>query len=336
MHCTHAVNPPIIDRFARQIGNVRISVTDRCNFRCRYCMPEDPPFSPKEEILTFEEIVRLVKVLHSTGISKFRITGGEPTLRKGIEDLVRQIKQVCPAISVSMTTNGMKLNVLAEKLKNAGLNAINISLDSTNEETFNHLIQRNHFQQVMTGIEKALQLGFKTKINAVALKGITDREIERFIDFSMQKNVEVRFIELMPFNGNEHFRDYFISKQEIIDLIRQKEEIRELPKADPNQTSIVYALRNGKARIGFIASVTESFCNTCNRIRITANGTIRPCLHDPLEEPIRFRMRQGISDEQLLTIIRNVINKKWKEHPEFNLLDYKPPLSDRAMMLIGG
>lgn len=329
-------NSPIIDRFGRKIGNVRISVTDRCNFRCRYCMPTDPEFSPKEEIITFEEIIRLTRILHSTGIHKYRLTGGEPTIRKSIDSLVRAIKEICPKITVGMTTNGVKLAQLAPALKKAGLDSVNISLDSTNEETFNHLVQRKHFNEVMQGIEAAIAQGFKTKINAVALKGITDREIDQFLNFSEQKDIEVRFIELMPFNGNEDFRSFFLSKNDLLELFARIDEPIPLPKKDPSQTSTVYGFRNRKARIGFIPSVTESFCASCNRIRITASGTLRPCLHAPDEIPLRELLRNNDNDEVILATIREGVSRKWKEHPDFNVLTYKPPVSDRAMMLIGG
>ncbi|RMG30737.1 MAG: GTP 3',8-cyclase MoaA [Methanobacteriota archaeon] len=329
-------NSPIIDRFGRKIANVRISVTDRCNFRCRYCMPTDPEFSPKEEIITFEEIIRLTRILHSTGIHKYRLTGGEPTIRKSIDSLVRAIKEICPKITVGMTTNGVKLAQLAPALKKAGLDSVNISLDSTNEETFNHLVQRKHFNEVMQGIEAAIAQGFKTKINAVALKGITDREIDQFLNFSEQKDIEVRFIELMPFNGNEDFRSFFLSKNDLLELFARIDEPIPLPKKDPSQTSTVYGFRNRKARIGFIPSVTESFCASCNRIRITASGTLRPCLHAPDEIPLRELLRNNDNDEVILATIREGVSRKWKEHPDFNVLTYKPPVSDRAMMLIGG
>lgn len=299
-------------------------------------MPDEPQFSPKDEIITFEEIVRLVKILHSTGIHKFRLTGGEPTLRKNIETLVRDIKSICPTISLGMTTNGARLSKLAPKLKRAGLDALNISLDSTNEKTFNHLIQRTHFREVMEGIEAAIHHGFKTKINAVALKGLTDKEIEDFLTFSEKKNVEVRFIELMPFNGNEDFRKFFLSKDEILNLMSKIDEPIMIPKDDPSKTSVTYTFRNRSARIGFIPSVTESFCSSCNRIRITASGTIRPCLHAPEETPLRPLLRMEVPDAEILETIRKCVNKKWKEHPDFNILTYKPPVSDRAMMLIGG
>ncbi len=299
-------------------------------------MPTDPVFSPKEEIITFEEIVRLTKILHSTGIHKFRLTGGEPTIRKKIDRLVKAIKEICPKITVGMTTNGVKLQRLAPSLKEAGLDSVNISLDSTNEETFNHLVQRKHFQEVMRGIEAAIEHRFKTKINAVALKGITDLEIEKFLRFSEEKNIEVRFIELMPFNGNEDFRKFFISKEELLGLLARIDEPIPLPKNDPSQTSTVYGFRNSKARIGFIPSVTESFCDSCNRIRITASGTLRPCLHAPDETPLRDLLRKRANDEEILNKIRTSVNNKWRGHPDFNVLTYKPPVSDRAMMLIGG
>ncbi len=299
-------------------------------------MPTDPEFSPKEEIITFEEIIRLTRILHSTGIHKYRLTGGEPTIRKSIDSLVRAIKEICPKITVGMTTNGVKLAQLAPALKKAGLDSVNISLDSTNEETFNHLVQRKHFNEVMQGIEAAIAQGFKTKINAVALKGITDREIDQFLNFSEQKDIEVRFIELMPFNGNEDFRSFFLSKNDLLELFARIDEPIPLPKKDPSQTSTVYGFRNRKARIGFIPSVTESFCASCNRIRITASGTLRPCLHAPDEIPLRELLRNNDNDEVILATIREGVSRKWKEHPDFNVLTYKPPVSDRAMMLIGG
>ncbi len=326
--------PPIVDSFGRTIGNIRISLTDRCNFRCLYCMPTDPEFTPKESLLTFEEIVRLVEIFHCTGIHRFRLTGGEPTVRKDLPKLVGMIKNICPKISLAMTTNGVLLTQLANPLRQAGLEKLNISLDSLNKQTFEHLTQRKHFDDVMQGIDAAIHEGFKVKINAVAIRGITDAELSQFVEFAAIKNVEVRFIELMPFNGNEDFQDHFISKKELVDLLTKQFPVKPIKKEDPSQTSVSY--RVGNALIGFIPSVTESFCHTCNRIRITANGQLRPCLHSPLETDLLKLLRKNATDNDLYRAINETVAKKWKGHPDFTLATYRPPLSDRAMMLIGG
>ena len=289
----------------------------------------------KSNILSFKQIVKFVRVTHSFGINKFRITGGEPTLRKDLPALVKMIKDICPDIKIAMTTNGTNLILMAKELKKAGLNSLNISLDTLNKEKFNSITQRKAYDETIEGIKFAKLSGFDVKINAVAINGFNDLEILDFIDFSEQTGITVRFIELMPFTGNQWSKEKYISKKEMMDKVADLEEFKKLAPKDPAQTSSVYSLREGKAKIGFIASISESFCQNCNRIRLTVNGNLRPCLHSPLEVQLKEILETG-SDEEIMKEIVAIVKKKWKQHPDFRLEKYKPPIDDRAMILIGG
>lgn len=333
--CSCTTQPAITDDYGRIIRRVRVSVTDRCNFRCVYCMPEEGiEWQSHEKMLTFEEIVRIVRILHSTGITKFRFTGGEPTVRKEFPKLMREIANICPTIEISITTNGALLKDMTQELKDAGVKNLNISLDTLQRDKFKHLTRRDAFDDVIAGIKAAQNVGFdKIKVNVVALRNTNMSELHDFIDFAEQTGITVRFIEIMPFNGNSWNSADYISKVDILKLM--DEPFQPIATDDQAQTSREYAFRNGNAIIGFIASVSESFCSTCDRLRVTAEGKIRPCLHDANEVSIMELLRGTGTDAQILNQITKIMQTKWKAHPDF-LQNYKPPLSDRAMTLIGG
>lgn len=327
---------PLEDKFQRKVGNLRISVTDRCNLRCQYCMPEEGiPWKKPDEILSFEEITRVAKVLHKTGVHKFRFTGGEPTIRTDFPVLVQMIHEICPEIELSITTNAIGLKQQAKVLYEAGIRKINVSLDTLHPDKFQKITLRDRFDDVMSGILEAKKYPFNTiKINAVAIKGFNDDEILDFVDFSEKTGLTIRFIELMPFTGNNWSLGEYISKSELMKVLLNHEDVEEIPIKDPSQTSREYSLRQGKATIGFVASVSESFCEFCNRIRLTSEGTIRTCLHSSHEIPLRGHL--GKTDVEIYEILQRGVKEKWVGHPDFRKMHYKPPVDDRAMILIGG
>jgi GTP 3',8-cyclase len=333
--CTDQIYPELKDGYNRVIKNVRISVTDRCNLRCEYCMPEEGiKWKKPEEIMSYEEITRLVKILHQSGVHKFRFTGGEPTVRSDFITLVQMIQRICPLLDLSITTNGLKLVELAEDLYSAGIKRLNISLDTLDHQKFLKITKRDQFQKVLDGIKEAQKYPFQEiKLNAVAIKNFNDNEIMDFVTFSEQTGITVRFIELMPFTGNNWNLGEYISKHEILSIL-QAEDLKPIQQKIKSQTSTEYTLRHGKAKIGFIASVSESFCETCDRIRLTSEGNIRTCLHSNHEIPIREHLH--LSDADIYDILQKGVSEKWAGHPDFTKVHYKPPVDDRAMILIGG
>ncbi len=335
--CSHHV-VDLEDSHQRIIRNVRISVTDRCNLRCTYCMPEEGvDWVPRSQILTFDELLRLVSIFHSFGVDKFRLTGGEPTIRSNFVQLVQSLQSICPSIRLSMTTNGLKLYEIAEDLQKAGMRKLNISLDTLDPQKYHDITLRDEFDSVIRGIKKAQSLDFEEiKINAVALKGFNIEEIFDFIKFSDESGLEVRFIEFMPFSGNKWKVENYISKKEILNLIKQEYKVTEIPREDKSKTSVTYQIEGTKARIGFIASVSESFCKFCNRLRITTEGNVRTCLHSSHEIQLHDLIRNGASDEEIISAIQSGVKEKWEGHPDFRIIDYKPPVDDKSMILIGG
>lgn len=330
----------LVDKFNRKIGSVRISITDRCNLRCKYCMPEEGiEWQKKEHILTFEEIIYLIRIFHSYGIKNYRLTGGEPTVRDDVVKLVELIKSEFPDINLSMTTNGINLTKFAVPFKEAGLDRLNISLDTLNHEKFYEMTRRDQFTKVMDGISAAINANFENiKINSVALRDFNNdyASLKEFIDFSEENNVEIRFIEFMPFTGTNWRNGQYIDSNSMIEEIKAHEEITELPLLDPSQTSRIWSLREGKSKIGFISSVSNSFCDSCNRIRITAEGNLRPCLHNSKEYPLRDLIRKNVPKEEIMAIIQKGLNEKWKAHPDFLAPNFILPIDDREMIRIGG
>lgn len=310
-------------------------MTDRCNFRCMYCMPEGPiDDTEKENILTFEEINRLVGILSRNGVRKIRLTGGEPTIRRHFVELCRMITSDSD-VELAITTNGVLLKRMAKDLWEAGVTRLNISLDTFDEDKFNTITRRKNFKEVIEGIDEALKYRFEIKINAVSIKTLNDdlESLESFIAFSNRTGTQIRFIELMPFTGNQWTERRFLSSKELREKIEKISKLKEEPRGI-TQTSRNYS--TGGAKFGFISSVTETFCSNCDRIRITADGNLRPCLHANKEYPLRELMRNGITDEELLEKIKIGLAQKWEQHPDFLALHYMPPIDDREMIRLGG
>jgi len=299
------------DSFGRVINSLRISITDRCNLRCLYCMPSNGvKLTPKENILTFEEVLRIVRVGARLGINKVKLTGGEPLVRQGMVDLVRKISETDGIEDLSLTTNGMFLEELVSGLFHAGLRRVNVSLDSLDAERFAQLTRGGKLSKVLAGIDKTLELGVKVKINVVALRGFNDSEILDFVDFARDRSVQIRFIEFMPLCGNSWNRSLFILLSEVKDLIANHFE---LVPIESNGTAKMYETNQG-VRIGFIPTLSDPFCSTCSRLRLTAWGSLRPCLFSSREIHILPMLRRYAPDERIMEAFKRAVCFK----PEFN------------------
>ena len=328
---------PLVDRFGRVHTNLRIAVTDRCNIRCFYCMPaEDVVFRPREEILSFEEIVRFVRVVAALGVNKLRLTGGEPLVRQGLPELVRMLVGVPGIEEVALTTNGVLLAGLARELKQAGLTRLNISLDALDRETFRRITRRDVYDRVLEGIRAARAAGFqRIRINAVAIRGITERQVVPFGRFAREEGYEVRFIEYMPLDAENHWERRRVLPGEEIRRILEAEfgPLEPAPRPDPSQPAVDYVFADGRGRIGFINPVSEPFCHECNRLRLTAEGQVRNCLFSLQEWDARALLRGGGSDEQLAALVHECIRGKKPGHG-IDDPDFLRP--QRAMYQIGG
>ncbi len=284
------------DPFGRRHASLRISVTDRCNIRCFYCMPEElVRFKPRHEILTFEEIERFVRAVVPLGVTRLRITGGEPLVRADLPQLVQLLRQVPGVEDLAMTTNGILLADQASDLRAAGLQRLNISLDALSEETFRRIARRDGVDQVLDGIEAARQAGFtKIRLNTVAMRGITEAEIIPLAQFARGSGLELRFIEFMPLDADENWQsEQVLSGADV--RARLEEQFGPLlpaPRPDPSQPAVDYQYADGRGVVGFINPVTEPFCGACNRLRITAEGQVRNCLFSTVEWDARAAVAQ--------------------------------------------
>jgi len=328
---------PLVDGFGRVHRNLRISVTDRCNIRCLYCMPnENIRFKPRHELLTFEEIERFARVVVALGVNKLRVTGGEPLVRHDLDKLVARLARGPGVYDLAMTTNVILLADQAEALKRAGLQRLNISLDAMHEETFVRIARREGLHRVLEGVHAAKRVGFeKIRLNAVSIRGLTEDEIVPLANFARQFGLELRFIEFMPLDAEARWEDQQVLTGE---EIRQRIEAEfgplvPLDRFDPSQPAVDYRYTNGDGRVGFINPVSQPFCGDCNRLRITAEGQVRNCLFSTVEWDARAVIRGGGSDEQLAELVRECVSAKKPGHgidsPEF----LRPR---RAMYQIGG
>lgn len=323
----------INDSYNRRIDYFRISVTDRCNLRCLYCMPsEGIKLVSHDEILRYEEIIRLSQIVYELGFRKFRITGGEPLCRKGISYLISGIAKINSDIDLSITTNGILLSKYADELKSAGLSRVNISLDTLNKEKFKEITNFDLFEEVINSINRAIETGFDPiKINVVIVRGVNDDEILNFVEFVKDKPLFVRFIELMPFRKNNWNEKKFISSAEIRQIIDKHYNLLNIENTFLNGPSVNYKIDGYKGKIGFISPLTEKFCISCNRLRLTADGHLLPCLMSDREIDIKGPMRSGATDKELMTIIQSAILSKPKGH-DLN----KTCITTREMSRIGG
>jgi cyclic pyranopterin phosphate synthase len=327
---------PLLDSFGRIGSDLRLSVTDRCNFRCVYCMPADGlDWLPREEVLSFEEATRLVGILVGCGIDTVRLTGGEPLARSQLERLVAMIAGEFPAVDLSMTTNGYRLADKASALVAAGLRRVNVSMDSMRPERFHAMTRRDALPRVLEGIEAAARAGLRPlKINAVMVRGVNDDEVVDFAQLARENDYHVRFIEYMPLDaGHEWTREQVVPSAELKARIDRVYTLRRADEDGP-EPAVRYVFADGATgSVGFIASVTEPFCGSCNRLRLTADGHFRTCLFALDEYDLKGPMRSGASDAELESIIRSAVAKKWAGH-RINSPDFVAP--ERSMSQIGG
>jgi cyclic pyranopterin phosphate synthase len=307
----------LLDGFNRTIEYLRISVTDRCNLRCRYCMPgEGIGLISHDALLTFEEITRVVQVFARSGISKVRLTGGEPLVRKGIVDLLRRLGQIPEIHDLSLTTNGVLLESFAEPLLAAGLKRVNISLDSLQPERFHHMTRRDSFHKVWAGIESALRVGFHpTKLNVVVIRGFNEDEILPLARLTRDKPLDVRFIEYMPAGqGQDWMPEDVLGVDEIKARIERFGPLIEDDSGAHRGPARVYHWNGARGRIGLISPVSCHFCNHCNRLRITSDGKLRPCLFSDEEVDLKASLRGGCDDARLLELLEIALSKKPRGH----------------------
>ncbi|HWJ02030.1 MAG TPA: GTP 3',8-cyclase MoaA [Verrucomicrobiae bacterium] len=305
------------DAFQRNINYLRISVTDRCNLRCVYCMPEDGvQLAGHDEVLSIEEIVKIVQSAVMVGIRKVRFTGGEPLVRKGIINLIKSINQIPEIDDIALTTNGILLAEMAADLKKAGLKRINVSMDTLSPQKFSQITRGGQLSKVWLGIEKARDAGFDpVKINTVMIRGFNDDELWDIVDLSRKLPLHVRFIELMPIGASEFWAgDSYISTNELIQNIGKKYELVPVKEVAGSGPARYYRIPGALGTIGFISPISSHFCSECNRLRLTTEGQLRPCLHSPREIDLRSPLRSGASKPELANIIREAINSKPEKH----------------------
>ncbi len=324
----------LIDTFGRVHNNLRISVTDRCNLRCVYCMPEEVTFKEKSELLTFEEIVSFVKVAADLGINKIRLTGGEPLMRRGISDLAHMICQVPGIEDVGLTTNGLLLKKQARELYQAGLRRLNVSLDTLDEGNFFTLSRRHGLDQVLEGLAEAKSVGFSPiKVNAVTFKNFSEGEILPLAHYCKQNDFELRFIEYMPIGAEEWERGKVLLASEIQTILeREFGELIPATNNDPRNPAFDFLYPDGRL-VGFIASISRPFCRSCNRLRLTAEGKLRNCLFSLEETDVRKWLRPQASPIELRQALLQTVWEKWEGH-EINTARFHKP--DRTMHAIGG
>jgi GTP 3',8-cyclase len=327
----------LVDGFGRVHTNLRISVTDRCNIRCFYCMPADhAEFMDRSELLTFEEIERFVRVAVTLGVNKIRLTGGEPLVRHDLNQLVAKIVPLSGVKDVGVTTNGILLADQAQALWDAGLRRLNVSLDALSAEKFERITRREGYEKVRAGIQAAQRVGFHpVKVNAVSVRGLTEEEIVPFGHFARETGVEMRFIEYMPLDaGHLWERNKVLFAADILESLN--EGIGALvPSAqqDPRAPALDYEYADGGGRVGFIASISRPFCMSCNRIRLTSDGKLRNCLFSLEETDVRPLLRGDANDIEIAQAIRDSVASKWEGH-EINTARFIQP--ERLMHSIGG
>jgi cyclic pyranopterin phosphate synthase len=309
-------NSKLIDRYSRNLNYLRISITDRCNLRCMYCVPrEHIPRLAHAAILRYEEILRLVKIGVHLGISKVRITGGEPLIRKGVYDFLKKLTQIKGLVDVSLTTNGVFLKDNIIKIKAAGIKRINISLDTLNRQKYKKITGQDTFYQVWAGIKLAQEIGFAPiKLNMVALKGVNEDELIDFARLSLSNPFHVRFIEHMPIGTTKAESGKSLLATEIKARIQFLGDLEPIGKEINDGPAERFKFKGAKGEVGFIRPISRHFCDTCNRLRLTANGQLRSCLLSDRQEDLKMPLRSGCSDSELSEIFLRAVNHKPSEH----------------------
>ncbi|MDQ3859755.1 MAG: GTP 3',8-cyclase MoaA [Actinomycetota bacterium] len=327
---------PLVDSWGREIKSLRVSVTDKCNFRCTYCMPaEGLEWLPKEGVLTFEEIARLVRVVAAMGVSEVRLTGGEPLVRRDLPALVEMVARTQGVDDLSLTTNGVLLERLAGPLVDAGLRRINVSLDTLSHVKFAEITRRDALARVLGGLEAAERYPElrPIKVNCVAMKGFTESEVHALAELARRKPYVVRFIEFMPLDADEAWQgDKVLTGAEIRAIVEERWPLVEMP-AKPSSTARRFRFADGAGELGFVSPVSEPFCSTCDRIRLTADGQLRTCLFSRREWDLKTPLRDGATDEDLAQLMRDAVRRKELKH---RITDPGFVRASRSMSQIGG
>lgn len=326
------------DSYGRAIRDLRVSLTDRCNFRCFYCLPHgEPPIAPKEQMLSYEEIEYICDIFVSLGIEKIRLTGGEPMMRRDIETIIGKLSRLKPRLhDLALTTNGYFLPGRAQGLKDAGLDRITISIDSLKPETFKRMTGVDVIDKVLEGIDAAKRAGLAPiKINAVIVRGYNETEVADFAEFAREHGVQMRFIEFMPLDsGHEWSKEMVVPGREILARIEERFSLAPLEAKRGSETSARYRFEDGApGEIGIIAPVTEPFCGACSRIRLTADGQIRTCLFSTVEHSLRDVLRNNATRAEIVDYISGVV---WKKEPRHFINDPTFAQPTRTMSFIGG
>lgn len=329
--------PPLLDGFGRLHDNLRISVTDRCNIRCTYCMPEkDVHFIDRTEILSFEEIERFARISVSLGVNKIRVTGGEPLVRKDLPLLIRKLSAIEGVRDIALTTNGVLLAEQAQALYDAGLRRLNVHLDTLDRGRFVEISRRDELHRVLAGLDAAQRCGFgPIKINAVAVKGLVEPDIVPLARFGRERGFEIRYIEFMPLDAQGLWdRGRVLLADDILKLLAEGiGPLEAVPDPDPRAPALEYRFQDGRGHVGFIASVSRPFCLNCNRIRLTSDGMLRYCLFALDETDVKSLLRGGAGDAEIADVIRRTVSAKWLGH-EINSAKFVAP--PRPMYAIGG
>ncbi|MEK6274913.1 MAG: GTP 3',8-cyclase MoaA [Actinomycetota bacterium] len=327
---------PLVDSWDREIHSVRVSVTDKCNFRCKYCMPaEGLEWLPRDEVLSYEEIARLVRVLASMGVDEVRLTGGEPLVRRDLPVLVSLLAKTPGVRDLSLTTNGVLLDRLAGPLVEAGLTRLNVSLDSLSHVRFAEITRRDALDRVLAGLAEAERYPElrPIKVNCVAIRGFTEEEVPALAELARRKPYVVRFIEFMPLDADEAWReDEVLTGGEIRALIEERWPLEEIP-AKASSTARRFRFADGAGEIGFVNPVSEPFCSSCDRIRLTADGQLRTCLFSRREWDLKAPLRNGATDDELAALIRFAVRHKELKH---KINDPGFVRASRSMSQIGG
>ena len=325
----------LVDTFGRVHNNLRISVTDRCNLRCTYCMPEEVTFPDRAELLTFEEMTAFVRVAVPLGIDKIRLTGGEPLMRRDLPRLVQMLNQIDGIRDIGLTTNGILLADQAQAFFDAGMRRINISLDTLDAARFRQIARRDGLDKVIEGILAAKRAGFHPiKINAVSIRGITEAEVIPLARFAREHGLEMRFIEYMPIGADQWERNKVYFAHEILEqLEREIAPLVPVDDYDPRAPAMEFRYTDGGGRVGIIASISRPFCMNCNRVRLTAEGKLRNCLFALDEVDIKPLLRENAPPEKIAELVRQNVWAKWEGH-EINTARFIKPL--RTMHAIGG
>jgi GTP 3',8-cyclase len=330
------VGTALLDSHGRRITDLRVSVTDRCNFRCQYCMPaEGLPWMERDEILSFEEIERLVSVMTGLGVTDVRLSGGEPLVRRGFPALAARLARIEGVRELSLTTNGYLLERDAAELAAAGIQRVNVSIDSLQRDRFFEITRRDSLPQVLRGLDAiAAQPGIAAvKVNALAIRGFTEQEVIPFCEFARRTGFQVRFIEFMPLDADRAWsEDRVLGGAETKAIVERRFGLEPLPR-EPSATAEVYRFRDGVGEIGFVNPVSEPFCAECNRIRLTADGRLRTCLFSLRETDLRTPLRAGAGDDELATLVRAAVRGKELKH---RISDPGFVQPQRTMSAIGG